>query len=123
MVRAGGEGGFLEEALDRVATFTEQQEDLKSRTHRRAGLPGVSGDGRHARGRALLVFFVPKFEEMFARLRERGELPLVTEWLLGVQPTGCSAGGWMIRCWPWRAGRLRPAANRHRRAAGRCSIG
>ena len=32
MVKAGGEGGFLEEALDRVARFTEQYEDLKSRT-------------------------------------------------------------------------------------------
>ena len=32
MVRAGGEGGFLEEALERVAKFTEEQEDLKSRT-------------------------------------------------------------------------------------------
>ena len=32
MVRAGGEGGFLEDALERIAQFTEQQEDLKSRT-------------------------------------------------------------------------------------------
>ena len=32
MVRAGGEGGFLEDALERVSQFTEQQEDLKSRT-------------------------------------------------------------------------------------------
>ena len=32
MVRAGGEGGFLEDALERVADFTEQQDDLKSRT-------------------------------------------------------------------------------------------
>ena len=28
-VRAGGEGGFLEEALARVAEFTEAQDDLK----------------------------------------------------------------------------------------------
>ena len=32
MVRAGGEGGFLEEALHRVSEFTEKQEDLKGRT-------------------------------------------------------------------------------------------
>ena len=32
MVRAGGEGGFLEEALARVAEFTEAQDDLKKRT-------------------------------------------------------------------------------------------
>ena len=32
MVRAGSEGGFLEEALTRVAQFTEGQDDLKKRT-------------------------------------------------------------------------------------------
>ena len=32
MVRAGTEGGFLEDALDRVGAFTELQEDLKGRT-------------------------------------------------------------------------------------------
>src|SRR3990170_1058435 len=31
IVRAGGEGGFMEEALDRLARFTEQQDELKSR--------------------------------------------------------------------------------------------
>ena len=31
IVRAGGEGGFMEEALDRLAKFTEQQDELKSR--------------------------------------------------------------------------------------------
>jgi len=31
VIRAGEEGGFLEQALDRVALFTEQQDDLKSR--------------------------------------------------------------------------------------------
>ena len=29
MARAGSEGGFLEDALDRVSKFTEQQNDLK----------------------------------------------------------------------------------------------
>ena len=31
IVRAGGEGGFLEEALERIAKFTDQQAELKSR--------------------------------------------------------------------------------------------
>ena len=31
IVRAGGEGGFLEEALERVAKFTDQEAELKSR--------------------------------------------------------------------------------------------
>ena len=40
IIRAGGEGGFLEEALERVAKFTDQQAELKSRV---AGGPCVSG--------------------------------------------------------------------------------
>ena len=31
MVRAGQEGGFLEDVLKRIAAFTEQQEDLKAK--------------------------------------------------------------------------------------------
>ena len=49
MVRAGGEGGFLEDALDRVATFTEQQEDLKGRTISAMVYPLFLGIGRHDR--------------------------------------------------------------------------
>ena len=31
MVRAGQEGGFLEDVLKRIATFTEHQEDMKGK--------------------------------------------------------------------------------------------
>ena len=30
----------------------------------------------------LIVFFVPRFENLFEQLRQRGELPALTEWLL-----------------------------------------
>ena len=83
MVRAGGEGGFLEEALERVATFTEQQEDLKSRTMGALAYPMFLATVGSLVVGGLLIFFVPNFEEMFARLRERGELPWITDWLLG----------------------------------------
>lgn len=82
IVRAGGEGGFLEEALERVAKFTDQQAELKSRVTGALAYPifllvfGVSIVT------VLIIFFVPKFEELFARLRERGELPAVTDMLL-----------------------------------------
>jgi general secretion pathway protein F/type IV pilus assembly protein PilC len=33
---------------------------------------------------ALIIFFVPRFETLFQRLRDRGELPAVTDWLLGL---------------------------------------
>ncbi len=84
MVRAGGEGGFLEEALARVAQFTETQDDLKKRTMGAIAYPCFLAVVGTVIVIVLIVFFVPKFGELFERLREKGELPLVTEWLLAV---------------------------------------
>ncbi len=82
MVRAGGEGGFLEDALERVAQFTEQQEDLKSRTAGALAYPiFLAIVGLLVVG-GLVIFFVPRFAVMFDTLRQRGELPVLTEWLL-----------------------------------------
>lgn len=92
MVKAGAEGGFLEDALERVAAFTEEQEDLKGRTVSALAYPiflAVVGSGILT---FLLVFFVPRFEEMFARLRERGQLPPITDWLLWFSGTLNSYG-------------------------------
>lgn len=82
MVRAGTEGGFLEEALERVAEFTEKQDELKGRTQGAIAYPVFLGVVGTLVVSILLVFFVPKFEGMFTRLRERGELPAMTDWLL-----------------------------------------
>lgn len=82
MVKAGGEGGFLEEALDRVAQFTEQQEDLKAQTMGALAYPAFLAGVGTLIVTALIVFFVPQFEELFESLRERGELPILTDWLL-----------------------------------------
>jgi len=84
MVRAGAEGGFLEEALERVAEFTEKQDELKSRTQGALAYPVFLGVIGTLVVVVLLVFFVPKFEGLFARLRQRGELPALTDWLLAV---------------------------------------
>ncbi len=82
MIKAGGEGGFLEEALERVAQFTEQQEDLKAQTVGALAYPVFLGAIGSAIVAALIIFFVPQFDELFQSLRERGELPALTEWLL-----------------------------------------
>lgn len=95
MVRAGGEGGFLEEALDRVAQFTEQSEDLKSRTVGALAYPiflSVVGTLVVA---VLIVFFVPRFATIFESLRTRGELPAMTEWLLAFS-AGVQSWGWLL---------------------------
>ena len=82
MANAGAEGGFLEDALERVATFTEQQEDLKSETMGQLAYPLFLATIGSLIVGALVVFFVPKFGSMFDSLRERGELPIVTDYLL-----------------------------------------
>lgn len=82
ILRAGAEGGFLEEALDRVATFTEQQDDLKSRVIGALAYPAFLAVVGSTIVGVLIVFFVPRFEDLFSRLRERGELPVVTDGLL-----------------------------------------
>src|SRR5437870_2799522 len=90
MVRAGGEGGFLEDALDRVASFTEQQEDLKGRTISAMVYPLLLGSAGTIVVTVLVVFFVPKFAVMFERLRERSELPCATDLLLWISESARS---------------------------------
>lgn len=82
MVRAGTEGGFLEDALERVGAFTELQEDLKGRTVSALAYPAFLFCVGSVVVTVLLVFFVPKFEMLFARLDEKGEMPLPTKALL-----------------------------------------
>lgn len=95
MVRAGGEGGFLEDALERVAQFTEQQEDLKGRTLGALAYPIFLGTVGTLVVTGLMIFFVPKFASLFDNLRERGELPAATEALLWISD--------MMRGWWWIA--------------------
>ena len=82
MARAGAEGGFLEDALARVAKFTEQAAELRGRTIGAMIYPAVLFSMGSVIVAVLLVYFVPKFESMFESLRATGNLPWVTELLL-----------------------------------------
>ncbi len=83
MARAGAEGGFLEDALDRVSKFTEMQNDLSQRTTGALIYPAILGTAGTTIVSVLIIFFVPKFGEMFDQLRRQGELPWATDALLG----------------------------------------
>ncbi len=96
MVRAGAEGGFLEDALERVASFTETQEDLKGRTVSAMAYPCILALAGTSVVTVLIVFFVPQFAVMFDRLRERGELPFLTDWLLWFSDTLRYQGWWIL---------------------------
>lgn len=82
MARAGAEGGFLEDALSRVAKFTEQAAELRGRTIGAMIYPAVLFSMGTVIVAVLLVYFVPNFESMFDTLRAAGNLPWVTEMLL-----------------------------------------
>ncbi|TWT96952.1 Type II secretion system protein F [Botrimarina colliarenosi] len=84
MVRAGGEGGFLEDSLDRVAAFTEQQAELRGKVAGALAYPVILCVIGVLVVTGLIVFAVPMVSEIFARLKERGELPWVTEALLAL---------------------------------------
>lgn len=83
MVRAGQEGGFLEDVLKRIADFTEHQEDLKAKVVGAMAYPVFLAVVGFLVINGLVIFFVPKFEDVFKRLEEKGDLPAITEILVG----------------------------------------
>lgn len=95
MVRAGGEGGFLEDVLKRTAGFIEQQEDLKSRVIGAATYPILLAIAGFTVTSVLIIFFVPRFAQLFERLAERGELPGLTVALLATSDIARQYG-WLL---------------------------
>ena len=83
MVRAGQEGGFLEDVLERIAIFTEHQEDLKAKVIGALAYPAFLAVTAFIVLMILVVFFVPMFKPIFAKLDEQGELPMLTIGLVG----------------------------------------
>jgi len=85
MVKAGQEGGFMEDVLKRIADFTEKADDLKGKVIGALAYPvflSITGVVVLA---ILILGFVPRFEPIFAKLKEKGELPGLTIGLLGVR--------------------------------------
>jgi general secretion pathway protein F/type IV pilus assembly protein PilC len=87
MVRAGQEGGFLEDVLKRVATFVEHQEDLKAKVIGALAYPVFLAGAGLAVLNILVVFFVPKFKPIFEKLEAKGELPTITQGLMWFSDT------------------------------------
>jgi general secretion pathway protein F len=82
MVRAGQEGGFLEDVLKRIAVFVEHQEDLKAKVIGALAYPVFLAMAGFLVLNVLVIFFVPKFEPIFAKLKEKNELPVMTTYLM-----------------------------------------
>lgn len=93
MVRAGEEGGFLEDVLARVAAFNDHQEELKGKVTGALVYPlFLMGVGASIIT-VLLVWFVPEFAQIFGRMKEQGKLPWATTALMGFSE-------WLQAWWP-----------------------
>ncbi len=85
MVRAGLEGAFLEEALERVASFLRKQDALRARVVGAMTYPAILGIVGVGVTVFLVMVVVPMFQGFFDRLERSGTgLPTITIILLGV---------------------------------------
>ncbi|MCA9184349.1 MAG: type II secretion system F family protein [Pirellulaceae bacterium] len=85
MVRAGLEGAFLEESLQRVASFMRKQDELRGKVVGAMAYPIVLAIVGSIITVGLVTFIVPMFESFFSRLVRGGvELPLITRILLAL---------------------------------------
>ncbi|MGE3166894.1 MAG: type II secretion system F family protein [Planctomycetota bacterium] len=80
MIRAGEASGQLDTVLDRLADYQESSEHLKSEIKSAMTYPVVSLVMIFGITIFLLVFIIPKFEEMFLSMNV--ELPFITSALL-----------------------------------------
>lgn len=88
MVRAGQEGAFLEDALQRTAGFLRKQDEMRSKIIGALTYPMILGIVGTAITAGMIVFLVPKFQPFFDRLEASGSgLPLITVLLLGLAHT------------------------------------
>ena len=119
MVRAGEEGGFLEDVLTRVAVFNDHQEELRSRVVGALVYPLFLAGAGGIIISVLLLWFVPEFGSIFEQMNKRGKLPWATTalmsfsdlvrawWFLLLLATGGIIGGLWYCFLKTEAGRMR----------------
>lgn len=85
MVRAGLEGAFLEEALDRVSAFLRRQDEVRGKVIGAMTYPAILAVVGVVVTLILVTTIVPMFEPFFERLERSGVgLPTITVVLLSV---------------------------------------
>jgi type II secretory pathway component PulF len=96
IVRAGAEGGFMEDALRRVSEYLERQAELKGRITSAMAYPAFLIVAGMLVTVFLMLFIVPRFQQLFDRLVESGAgLPAITEVLLATRLILLNQG-WLI---------------------------
>ena len=93
MVHAGEAGGMLEEVLERLADYTEKEQELRGKVHSAMAYPLVLTVVGIATVFVLVSFVIPKFVSMF---RDLGQiLPLPTRILIRLSGL-MSAYWWLV---------------------------
>ncbi|MEN9841767.1 MAG: hypothetical protein RL376_1567 [Verrucomicrobiota bacterium] len=82
MVKAGEAGGVLGTVLDRLAKFMEKAEKIKGKVKAAMTYPVIIMMVAVLIVSALMVFVIPKFEEIFASLLKGASLPPLTQFVL-----------------------------------------
>ncbi len=90
MVRAGETGGFLDVVLEQIATFRAQEQELKNKVTSAMLYPVILSVLATGILAFLLVYFIPKFSDMFREYG--GSLPTLTKTIV-------SASDLVVRYW------------------------
>lgn len=94
MVEAGEVGGFLDTVLAQIAEFQAREKELKSKVLAAMTYPCILFCMAAMMMAALLVFFVPMLQKVFATLH--GTLPLITRIVVGASTFMRSYGFFII---------------------------
>jgi type II secretory pathway component PulF len=107
MVEAGEAGGFLDVVLAQIAEFQSREKELKSKVVTAMIYPCILFCLALVVLTVLLIFFIPKFQKVFASLH--GSLPLITQIIIGAShlvrsyglfvAAGFVAVGFLVRTW------------------------
>ncbi|MBM4002541.1 MAG: type II secretion system F family protein [Planctomycetes bacterium] len=96
MVRAGLEGAFLEDALQRTSGFLRKQDEMRAKVVGALTYPIILGTVGSLITGLMVTFLVPKFQPFFDRLEQTGSgLPMITVILLSVSH-GLMRYGWLL---------------------------
>jgi len=94
MVEAGEAGGFLDVVLAQIADFQTREKELKSKVLTAMIYPCILLFLALVVLTVLLVFFIPKFQKVFASVH--GSLPVITQIVIGMSHVVRSYGLFVV---------------------------
>lgn len=96
LIRAGEEGGFLPDSIERITEMREWQAQMKSKIWGAAAYPVLLITIAAVLIPAILVYLVPNLEPVLDSLRQEARLPWATQALLAVSALCRNYGGSLL---------------------------